>query len=152
MKIVPEIKFTKVTEQQQDEAKALILEGFKERFGFIDPTLNPDLSNIYKHFNLEGNAFFVGFQMGQIICTGAIANETNNTARIERMSVKKDFRRQGIARAMLYHLEDYAKDIGYSKAILETNIKWPSAINLYQNNGYDEYTRDEQRVHMVKYL
>ncbi|WP_164669840.1 GNAT family N-acetyltransferase [Virgibacillus doumboii] len=152
MEAVDEINFAKISKQQQNEAKDIILEGFRERFGFIDYSLNPDLENIYANYTIDGNAFFVGLLHHQIICTGAITKENPTTARIERMSVKKEFRRQGIARKMLLHLENCAKDMGYSQAVMETNKKWTSAINLYKNNGYAEYKQDNQRIHMFKTL
>ncbi|SDQ77557.1 GNAT family N-acetyltransferase [Virgibacillus salinus] len=152
MKTTTEVNFTKVTEQQQGAAKDIILEGFKEYFGFIDHTMNPDLNNIYRHYNMNGNAFYVGEIEDWIICTGAITKESESTARIERMSVKKEYRRQGIAQKMLFHLEKQAGKMGYSKIVMETNKEWPSAINLYNTNGYTPFKRDSQRIHMLKEL
>ncbi|WP_188456307.1 hypothetical protein [Virgibacillus oceani] len=62
-------------------AKDLILEGFKERFGFIDHTCNPDLKDIFTYYNREGYAFFVGFHRDQVICTGALTKEHDEAGR-----------------------------------------------------------------------
>ncbi|MEW9109908.1 MAG: hypothetical protein AB2374_11215 [Cytobacillus gottheilii] len=37
------MKIIEITKSYEMEAKALILDGFLERFGFIDQNLNPDL-------------------------------------------------------------------------------------------------------------
>jgi putative acetyltransferase len=37
---------------------------------------------------------------------------------------------------VLKALEDWAKELGYHKCILETGKRQPDAIALYQKNGY----------------
>ena len=42
--------------KDQDAAKALILSGMKEHWGFIDPTKNPDLDDIATYYVWQGIA------------------------------------------------------------------------------------------------
>ncbi|WP_099157492.1 GNAT family N-acetyltransferase [Virgibacillus ndiopensis] len=150
--LITQLKIIKITERYQIDAKNLILAGFNERFGFIDHSYNPDLNNIYTYYNKEGYAFFVGLHQDHVICTGALTKVRDEVGRIERMSVKKQYRRQGIAQRMLVHLENYAKKIGYPKLVLETNKEWDSAINLYINNGFIIDKQDKERVYLAKIL
>lgn len=39
----PLIELTELSPLYEEAARELILEGFKDRFGFIDPAFNPDL-------------------------------------------------------------------------------------------------------------
>jgi putative acetyltransferase len=89
---------------------------------------------------------------------GAIKEYTTGTAEIKRMFVHPDFRRQGIASIILSELELWAKELKHSVCILETGIRQPEAINLYQNlqyryiPNYGQYAGVESSVCMEKQL
>lgn len=57
------------------------------------------------------------------------------------MYVLPEFRGKGVATAMLKALENWGKELGYKRAVLETSIKMPEAINLYRKNKYYEIPR-----------
>ncbi len=59
-----------------------------------------------------------------------------NTAEIKRMYVLPEFRGKGISKLILNELETWAKESGFTKAVLETGIKLPTAISLYKTHGY----------------
>ncbi|WP_404451548.1 GNAT family N-acetyltransferase [Virgibacillus necropolis] len=148
--MIDQVMIKPITADYQDEAKGLVLEGMKERFGFIDHTLNPDLNILCAHYSKRGNAFYIGFIDNNLICTGALTKECTTTGRIERMSVKKAYRRNGIAQLMLEHLELKAKQLGYSKIVLETNQLWNSAITFYKKNGFKVDFQENERIHFFK--
>ncbi len=143
-----------IKKEQCHEAKNVILTGFQERFGFIDHTLNPDIHDISNEYTGEHHHFFVGLKDTHIICTGAIRKESPDTYQIVRMSVLKDYRKHGLGRLMLHHLEKEAKGLGAKKLILETNKHWSDAIRFYQNNGFIYKDEDsvscyfEKEIHM----
>lgn len=60
----------------------------------------------------------------------------DRTVEIKRMYVRSAFRGRGISKRILLELEKWAKEELYSKVILETGIKQPEAIGLYQGAGY----------------
>jgi GNAT superfamily N-acetyltransferase len=45
-------------------------------------------------------------------------------------------RGQGVAAIVLSALEEWAKELGYSRCILETGYKQPEALALYKKSGY----------------
>jgi predicted N-acetyltransferase YhbS len=61
---------------------------------------------------------------------------TRETAEVKRMYVAPRARRSGLARAMLAHLEDTARAAGAEVMVLETGIRQPEAIRLYESAGY----------------
>jgi putative acetyltransferase len=67
---------------------------------------------------------------------GAIKEYEEDTAEIKRMFVREDFRGRRIAAEVLAALEDWAAELGYKKCILETSTALPSAIRLYEREGY----------------
>ncbi len=67
---------------------------------------------------------------------GSIKHYDRHTAEIKRMYVSPQCRGRGVATAILNALEDWAHELGYTHCILETGVKYPEAIALYQKNGY----------------
>nr|WP_252187474.1 GNAT family N-acetyltransferase [Anaeromonas gelatinilytica] len=100
----------------------------------------------------KGETFLIGLYEDDLICTGGLIEEDRYTGRIVRMSVKKEYRRKGVATVILKGLEKVAKEKGYNKIVLETTEGWSKAINLYKKNGYTESKRIEGNVHLVKKL
>lgn len=67
---------------------------------------------------------------------GAFREKESGTTEIKRMYVHPDYRKKGIASAILKELEIWAKEVGYAYTILETGKNQPEAINLYQKQDY----------------
>ena len=67
---------------------------------------------------------------------GAIKKFDDKTMEIKRMFVLPDFRRKGIAGKILSGLEEWTKELGYQKCVLETGINQHEALTLYQNSGF----------------
>lgn len=82
----------------------------------------------------------------------------NHTIEIKRMFVYAASRGKGIAYKILQELETWAKELGFSRAVLETGIRQPEAIALYQKSGfsfmekYPPYQDMENSVCMQKPL
>jgi len=53
-----------------------------------------------------------------------------------RMSVHRDYRRQGIARHVLAELVNLATRYGVKRIVVETNAKWIEARDLYEAFGF----------------
>lgn len=68
---------------------------------------------------------------------GAIRHFDESTIEIKRMYVSPESRGKGIATQVLLTLEDWARTLGYTHAVLETGINYPEAIALYIKNGYE---------------
>jgi GNAT superfamily N-acetyltransferase len=118
----------------QVEAKALILAGLVEHWGFLDPTLNPDLDDITSHY--AEATFVVARQGGRLVGTGALVPRCAEQAEIMRMSVAKELRRQGIGRLLLQRLCVVAQGQGFQRVILETTDTWHDVIQFYQQFGF----------------
>ncbi|WP_028782405.1 GNAT family N-acetyltransferase [Thalassobacillus devorans] len=134
----------------EEEAKQLILDGLAERFGYLDHSLNPDLDDIMTHYNKKGSVFLIAIVNKDLVATGAITKENDQLGRVERMSVKRNYRRKGVGKLMLQSLEWYAKTLGYNRLVLETNKGWTSALNFYSNHGFTVYRNDTRRSHFEK--
>jgi putative acetyltransferase len=71
------------------------------------------------------------------VACGAFKPYADHTAEIKRMFVLPEYRGQGIAQQVLRELESWAAEEGFNLCILETGVKQPEAIRLYQKSGYE---------------
>ena len=89
---------------------------------------------------------------------GAIKAYDEITMEVKRMFVPLEKRGKGIASIVLKELENWARELGYKKCILETGIRQPEAIKLYEKNKYaliknfGQYAEVKSSVCFEKYL
>lgn len=97
-----------------------------------------DEHSFYAQFNKIDSIknVLVAYQNDQAVGCGAIKKWDDETMEIKRMYVPPQLRGKGIASQILKELETWSKESGYKKCILETGIKQPEAIALYQKNNY----------------
>ena len=88
---------------------------------------------------IEGAVFVVARRNGKAVGCGAIRPLETGVAEVKRMFVVEDARGHGIGHAVLSQLETLAREMGYAKLRLETGLKQPEAIALYQKAGYGPY-------------
>lgn len=99
--------------------------------------------------NGEENDFFVQFNKIDLLKNvvlvyqneipvgcGAIKEIESGVIEVKRMFVPKEFRGKGIAKLVLKELENWAKELGYQKCILETGRDMVDAVSLYQKSNY----------------
>jgi GNAT superfamily N-acetyltransferase len=70
------------------------------------------------------------------IACGAIRRRDDEAAEIKRMYVRPSARGHGISRMVLHELEATARRYGYRALVLETGLRQPQAIALYESHGY----------------
>jgi RimJ/RimL family protein N-acetyltransferase len=78
----------------------------------------------------------VAYLAGEAVGCGAIREYSPDTMEIKRMFVRENQRRKGVASTILDELEHWAKELNFTRCILETGEKLPEAIKLYQKKGY----------------
>ena len=89
---------------------------------------------------------------------GAFRRHDAGAAEVKRMFVQPTHRGQGVAQAVLAALEQWARESGYTAAVLETGKRQPAAIRLYQRSGYariasyGQYVNVENSVCLAKEL
>ena len=115
-----------------------VQEEYVRRYGGRDET-----PIVPTYFDEPLGAFFVGYLQDRPVVIGAWrmrtdveVDGTRRTAEVKRMYVAPGARRVGLARAMLTHLESTARTAGAEVMVLETGMRQPEAITLYQSAGY----------------
>ena len=99
---------------------------------------NGDSNDFFAQFNkidLLNNVVIAYVNFSPAGC-GAIKEFNNFTMEIKRMYVRNEMRRKGVAVDILNNLENWARELGYKKCVLETGDQMIEAIGLYRKNGY----------------
>ncbi len=83
----------------------------------------------------DGN-FILLIRDGITIGGGAFKRYDEHTAELKRMWTRRDLRRQGLSRGVVFELERLALRQGYSRIYLTTGFRQPEAASLYLSSGY----------------
>ncbi len=132
----------------QPAAKALILAGLVEHWGWLDPSKNRDLDDIAASY--ADGIFLVVYEGERLVGTGALLPEGENGGRIVRMSVDRGERKKGYGRELLQFLLQAAKDRGHNQVVLETTATWVDAIRFYEANGFHRTHETDGDVHFIR--
>ena len=91
----------------------------------------------------DNGSFFVASLDGVAVASGAWRRRPvpegapgTSAVEIKRMYVDPAARGRGLARTVLAHLERTAAEAGADVVVLETGLRQPEAIALYESSGY----------------
>jgi GNAT superfamily N-acetyltransferase len=111
--------------------EAELQQEYVERYGGQDESpVDP------AEFAPPAGVFVVGFADGEPVASGGFRRHADDVAEIKRMYVVEDHRGVGYARRLLAELEARAAAAGYLRIVLETGLRQPEAMALYQSSGY----------------
>lgn len=102
--------------------------------------------------------FFVIREGENTVGCGALRILDQETGELKRMYVREAYRRRGISRLLLKHLEETAQSLGITCMRLETGPEQVEALALYESGGYTyippygEYANSPVSVCMQKVL
>ena len=136
---------------------------FRELVALLDQDLqirDGDEHSFYAQFNKVDKIrhVVVAYEDGEAAGCGAIKEYAEGVTEIKRMFVRAERRGRGIAGKILAELETWAKELNFSECVLETGLKQPEAIALYQKSGYKtipnygQYAGVENSVCMKKLI
>jgi GNAT superfamily N-acetyltransferase len=81
-------------------------------------------------------AFVIVRRAGETMACAALRPLSETAIELKRMYVRPPARRQGIARRLVVHMEAVARELGFSELWLETGLRQPAAVALYERLGY----------------
>ncbi len=111
-----------------------LMEDLKERYGEPDGTPVEAIE-----FDPPDGGFFVAYADGWPMGCGAWRSwgGSERVAEVKRVFVANDGRRLGLARRIMEKIEADARDHGRERIILETGVRQPEAIAMYESLGYE---------------
>ena len=114
---------------------------FKELVKLLDKELavrDGDEHAFYAQFNktVSLKNTVVAYWNNKLAACGAFRKYADQTVEIKRMYTIEESRGHGLASSVLQELEQWATELNFKKAILETGKKQPEAISLYKKHNY----------------
>jgi GNAT superfamily N-acetyltransferase len=119
----------------QPDAEALVgalLDELRERYGEEDP----DHPSVHELAGPAGGTFLLARVEGRPVGCGGLRRHEDDVAELKRMYVVPEGRRRGVARVLLAALEAQAARLGYRAVVLETGVRQPESLALYESHGY----------------
>ena len=83
-----------------------------------------------------GDIYLIAFIAGKPVGCGALRKLDDRTAEVRRVYISRQARRTGIARAILFRLEEEAGHLGYETLLFETGNRQHPAMSLYESYGF----------------
>ncbi|MBO4286476.1 MAG: GNAT family N-acetyltransferase [Bacilli bacterium] len=135
---LPEFKIKQYDDYYRDDMIFMVLSA-KDALKKI-PSINPDLLDIKSNYIDKGDMFWIALGENNRII-GCVGYETIKPleARIHRLYIKPELKRQGIGSALLETLVKYVKEKGYNKLSIHTGDEkyWESKL-FYKAKGFVE--------------
>lgn len=88
------------------------------------------------HLGPPDGVFLVGWHDDTPVACGGVRRRDDTTGEIKRMFVVPEHRGRGHSRTILRALEERARDLGYTRLVLESGTRQPEALALYESEGY----------------
>jgi len=100
--------------------------------------IDGDEHDFYAQYNKidKINHVVVAYENELPIACGAIKQFSKSAMEVKRMYTLASNRGKGVASEVLNELEKWAAEMNYSHCVLETGVRQPDAIRLYEKNGY----------------
>lgn len=135
---LPEFKIKQYDDYYRDDMIFMVLSA-KDALKKI-PSINPDLLDIKSNYIDKGDMFWIALGENNRVI-GCVGYETIKPfeARIHRLYIKPELKRQGIGSALLETLVKYVKEKGYNKLSIHTGDEryWESKL-FYKAKGFVE--------------
>lgn len=123
---------------------------------YVAKSLQADLADITKSYLNAHGSFWVAESGGLVVGTvGGLPVKDPPLGRKQmqlfHLSVSSQHRGQGIAKALVRTVFQFARDQGYSDVVLETSVIQQSAITLYEAMGFQR-TGKYSEISIIKWL
>ncbi len=129
-----DIRLARFRPMDQTPARSLILAGLAERWGALDESRNPDLNDIASAY--ATGIVLCAWSGETLVGTGALVPREAGVVEIVRMSVARDWRRNGVGRRIAEALLAEARNSGARRVVLETTETWVDAVAFYLRLGF----------------
>lgn len=120
---------------------------------------NGDMQEYFNQFNKVDTIkhVIIAYINGIAVGCGAIKQFDNESVEVKRMFVSDEYRGRRIASKVLNELENWAKELGYASAVLETSNVQTEAVALYTKTytvteNYGQYAGIETSICFKKEL
>lgn len=134
------LEIREAVDKDSEGIKSVVFEVLEEYGLSPDPTSTDlDLDSIEEYYHQNGGFFGVVEENGAIVATVGIYKVDSSTCELRKMYVLPNQRGRGLGKALMDFSIKKAKELGFSRIILETATPLREAIALYKKYGFKEY-------------
>jgi len=129
-----------ITHEDPENADSVML--ISELDAYLIPLYPPESCHGYspKQLAKENVAFFILWLNKEPAACGAVKLFDRGYAEIKRVYVRPRFRRKGLGKIIVKHLENHAAQEGAKLIRLESGVNQPEALALYEHMKYKRTT------------
>jgi len=100
---------------------------------------NGDMMDFYDHHNIieKNDTVVIAYIDDKPAGCGCFKPFDQESIEVKRMFVEPDARGNGISKMVLNELENWARELGFKFAVLESASKQVEAHSLYRKSGYE---------------
>ncbi len=106
-------------------------------------TTDRDLDSIEESYFNKGGYFGVVLEDSTIVATIGLHRESETTCELRKMYCVPGSRGKGLGKKILEFSIQKAKELGFSRIVLETASPLKEAIGLYKRYGFHEYEPEQ---------
>eukprot|EP00741_Cyanophora_paradoxa_P009256 tig00001490_g8966.t1 len=103
---------------------------------YVQEHLAGDMADPVAFYSRPGSNFFVAEVDGEVVGTVALEQKSAQVAELRRMSVARQARGRGVARALWRALVAFAREQKYERIVLGTTSLMLDAVPMYQRWGF----------------
>lgn len=118
---------------------------------YIEYSLNSDLADIHAVYMQAGGNFLVATsaaeeEVSDIVGIVGLERISDVEGELRRLAIRSDYRRCGLGRLLVSHLEQWAQANKFCRVTLNTGVVMTEARRFYESLGYKETHRSIEQV------
>lgn len=123
--------------EDTDNVKELILSILTKEYPFDRSAFSDsDLYDLTSSYSGTKDHFFVAEDLGKIVGTVGIKEDSKETALLRRLFVDSEYRRQGYGGMLIDEALAFCREKGYSSVVFRTTNRMTGAIELCLKKGF----------------
>ena len=127
--------------------RLLAPDGMQDAFErYIQDSIAEEIGRISDYYAAKRGGFWVAELASVVVGMFGLEPSGADAMELRRMYVDPDFRRRGIAQAMLAAAEDHCRDAGLARLDLSTSEVQPDALAFYRAQGYVQVREEVAEV------
>ena len=149
----PQIEVRPIEPEDYDGAVGLIRANLGEYDAYDGDADTSDLEarRMDDLYDEPRGRFWVAVADGAVVGTIGLERKDERVCQFRRLSVHSDFRRHDVARQLALKAEEWAREAGFRRALVEITTKQKPAQVFLQTGGYQEFKRALRNKQVVIY-